>query len=81
MKQVTIVVSRIRLAVVCLLLGSVILLSLLLPKDEESNKMIVEFNDGDRCELLVWNDDDLVARLYSDGTEGCKFYLIKNSSR
>ena len=81
MKKITIVVSKVRLAVVCLLLGSVILLSLLLPKNEESDKMIIEFNDGEKCELLLWNDDDLVARLYSEDASECRFYLIKNSSR
>ena len=46
-----------------------------------SNKMIVEFNDADECEILLWNDDKLVARLYTGDESVCKFYLIKNSSR
>jgi len=81
MKNVTIVVSRLRLAIVAILLGTIIFLSLYLPKNEESSKMIVELNDKDKCELLLWNDDKLVARLYSEDAERCKFYLIKNSSR
>tara|TARA_R100001594_G_scaffold135085_1_gene176596 strand:+ start:4027 stop:4272 length:246 start_codon:yes stop_codon:yes gene_type:complete len=81
MKNVTIVVSRLRLTIVAIMLGAIIFLSLYLPKNEESNKMIVELNDKDKCELLLWNDDKLVARLYSEDTEKCKFYLIKNSSR
>tara|TARA_Y100001938_G_scaffold145337_1_gene221749 strand:- start:547 stop:792 length:246 start_codon:yes stop_codon:yes gene_type:complete len=81
MKNVTIVVSKLRLAMVALLLGSLVLLSLYLPKNEQSNKMIVEFNDADECEILLWNDDKLVARLYTGDESVCKFYLIKNSSR
>jgi len=80
MKQITIVVSRLRLVVVCLLLGFIILVSLFTPKNEESEKMIVEYNDTDTCEILLWNDDRLVARLYSNDYKDCKFYLIKNSS-
>ncbi len=80
MKKITIVVSRLRLIMVCFLLGAVILTSLLLPKNEESEKMIIEYNSGSPCEVLLWNDDKLVARLYSEDSEECKFYLIKNSS-
>ena len=80
MKKITIVVSRLRVIVVCILLGSVILASLLMPKNEESEKMIVEYSDNGVCEILLWNDDKLVARLYSEDYEDCKFYLIKNSS-
>ena len=81
MKKLTIVVSKIRLALVVLLLGAIVLLSLFLPKNEESDRMIIEYNDGENCEVLLWNDDELVARLYSSSKEECKFYLIKNSSR
>jgi len=80
MKSITIVVSKLRLALVMILLGGLVLLNLYLPKNERSNKMIVEYNDKDKCELLLWNDDKLVARLYSEGKEECRFYLVKNSS-
>ena len=81
MKQVTIVVSRLRLIVVCLLLGFIILISLFTPKNEESERMIIEYNENGVCEILLWNDDRLVARLYSSDYKDCKFYLIKNSSQ
>ena len=81
MKKITIAVSKIRLAVVCLLLGSIVLTSLFMPKNEESDKMIVEYNNDGVCEVLLWDDDKLVARLYSEDTDDCKFYLIKNSSQ
>ena len=81
MKKITIVVSKIRLAVVCLLLGSIVLTSLFMPKNEESDKMIVEYNNDGTCEVILWDDDKLVARLYSKDTNDCKFYLIKNSSQ
>ena len=81
MKDVTFVVSKIRLAMLAIVLSVTIFLSLYSPKNEESNKMIVEFNSGAKCELLLWNDDELVARLYSKDSEKCKFYLIKNFSR
>lgn len=81
MKKITIVVSKIRLTVVCLLLGSIVLTSLFMPKNEESDKMIVEYNNDGTCEVILWDDDKLVARLYSKDTNDCKFYLIKNSSQ
>lgn len=81
MKSVTIVVSKLRLAIVAILLGAAIVLSLYLPKNEESDKMIVEYNDTDTCEVLLWDGDKLIARLYSSKDQECKFYLIKNSSR
>ena len=81
MKEVTIVISRLRLIIVCVLLIGALVLNFLTPKNVESNKMIVEYGDGETCEVLLWNDDELVARLYSVDGEQCKFYLIKNSSR
>ena len=81
MKNVTIVVSKLRLAIVAFLLVALVLLNLYLPKNEQSDKMIVEYNDIDKCEVLLWDGDKLVARLYSKKDPDCKFYLIKNSSR
>lgn len=79
MKNITIVVSRLRLTIVTFFLVATVLLSLSTPKNEKSEKMIVEFNNRDSCEILLWNGEDLVARLHSDKVSECKFYLIKNS--
>ncbi len=81
MKSGYFVVSKIRLLIVAIL----VLISFLsihnLPKNQESDKMIVEYNNNNNCEVLLWNGDELVARLYSNNKEKCKFYLIKNPSR
>ena len=80
MKNITIVVSKFRLAMVAILVIGLVLLNLYLPKNERSDRMIVEYNNDGKCELLLWNDDKLIARLYSSDKEDCKLYLIKNSS-
>ncbi len=81
MGDIHFVISKVRLVIVTMLIVVAFISIYNLPKNQESNKMIIEYNDKNACEVLMWNGDELVARLYSDNKQECKFYLLKNSSR
>jgi nitrogen fixation protein len=80
MKGKIFVGTKTKVLITTFLILVIVFLSFYLPKNERSDKMIVEFNDTNKCEVLLWNGEKLVARLYADDAQACKLYLIKNSS-
>mgnify|MGYP003985548887 CR=1 FL=1 len=78
MKDKVFVVSKMRVMLLAVVMLAFTVVNFWTPKNELAEKMIVEFNDKETCEVLLWNGEELVARLYLNDKQSCKFYLIKN---